>query len=313
MELQIGKRKAFFCNVKVILLYLVIYGHLIESRIEESAVLLWQYRLIYAIHMPLYAYVTGMFLKTPKACMSQAKTAIKYYGICQGICVVVSFAFSEKPLSFFKPWWHLWYMLSVIWWALICSVEGKIKNAWGQAVLLAGSVTVACLCGYADCIGRTLSLSRTLCFLPYVLLGRMMATDIKSKEYRWMCMGLGAISFLVFVILVQVVPVEFLYQATSYKATGVSFGGFLRFLCFGVAIGLGAFLLTWIPAKRYCWSKAGSDTMGVYLLHGPFVRLLRKAETGTEFFTIAAPLAALCVYFVLYEVCRWNGKWCRIT
>ena len=69
------ERKAFYCNAKVLLLFLVIYGHLLEKRIADSEIILWQYRAIYAVHIPLFAFLSGMFLKSEYACIKQMLSA----------------------------------------------------------------------------------------------------------------------------------------------------------------------------------------------------------------------------------------------
>lgn len=179
-------------------------------------------------------------------------------------------------------------------------------------LLLVFSIVLACLCGNWD-IGRTLSASRTICFLPYVLLGRLISLEKKFSEGRWCCIGVGGIAIVAFVLLSMVLPVDFFYQVSSYAMTDVMYGENFRFLSVLVSMGIGLPFLAWIPEKKYRWTKVGSDTMGVYLLQGPFVLFVRNMEMELSLFIVAAPVVAFSIYFVLYELCRWRGKWCRIT
>mgnify|MGYP003293127632 CR=1 FL=1 len=64
-------RDARYCNLKLLLIYLVIYGHLIEPGIWESKVLMVQYKLIYMFHMPLFSFLSGLFLNSSKTCSRQ--------------------------------------------------------------------------------------------------------------------------------------------------------------------------------------------------------------------------------------------------
>lgn len=54
-------RDAQYCNLKLLLIFLVIYGHLIEPGIRNSEVLMVQYRWIYMVHMPLFCFLSGFF------------------------------------------------------------------------------------------------------------------------------------------------------------------------------------------------------------------------------------------------------------
>lgn len=313
MKIQIGKRQAFYCNVKAVLLFLVIYGHLIEARIEDSDLLLWQYRLIYAVHMPMFAFVSGMFLKTKQACVRQMKASLKYYVLCQTVYVAVTLVTGTGQPSFLIPCWHLWYLLSMFWWALVCLAVGNTKKPLVQTAVMFFSIVLACLCGNWNSIGRVISLSRTLCFLPYVLLGRRLPVDLNFSGIRWICVGLGGFCVGVYCIIASIVPVEFFYHAASYETIQISNGAVFRLMSYGIALGIGAFLFSVIPSGRFEISKAGSDTLFVYLLHGPVVKLLQKIEIGTELFVVVAPVAAFAIYVLLYELGRWNSKWCRIT
>ena len=171
METKVKKRKALYCNVKALLLFLVIYGHLIEAHISDSAFLLLQYRMIYAVHMPMFAFLSGLFLKSEYDCLKQMRSALKIYVPAQLVAMLAVGITEKKELSFFTPYWHLWYLLSLFFWAGICYLVTRVKKTWVKAGVLLLSVIIACLCGYVDGIGRVLSLSRTLYFLPFVLLG----------------------------------------------------------------------------------------------------------------------------------------------
>ena len=57
--------RAGYCNLRALLMYLVIYGHLIEGRLGESPALQVQYRWIYAVHMPAFAFLSGLFCNKP--------------------------------------------------------------------------------------------------------------------------------------------------------------------------------------------------------------------------------------------------------
>lgn len=107
-------RKAGYCNLKLFLLFLVVYGHWIENRIDSSEVLHMQYRLIYFVHMPLFVFLSGLFIRNGEDCVRQVKRLLPLYAGVQLLAVLVS----GGAVSIWTPFWHLWYLLSFCWWAM---------------------------------------------------------------------------------------------------------------------------------------------------------------------------------------------------
>ena len=105
--------QADYSNLKLVLLYLVVYGHWIETRISDSKILLEQYRLNYLIHMPLFVFLSGLFLRNQEDCLRQIKRLLPVYGVMQVVVVVLS----GGTVKIWTPFWHLWYLLSFCFWA----------------------------------------------------------------------------------------------------------------------------------------------------------------------------------------------------
>ncbi|WP_394777737.1 acyltransferase family protein, partial [Undibacterium sp.] len=51
-------------NIKGVLIFFVVFGHLIEMHIEGDHFLHSIWIFIYSFHMPMFALVSGMFSKT---------------------------------------------------------------------------------------------------------------------------------------------------------------------------------------------------------------------------------------------------------
>lgn len=320
MDLTIKKRSALFCNLKVFLIFLVVYGHLIETRIDSDIVLMWQYRVIYAIHMPLFALLSGFFLKDGSACRAQMKNALKYYLLIQ--CAVAAGAkiAGVDGIGFIVPFWHLWYLLSLCFWAGICGGLSFLEAKWkwygkwrvkGLFVILP-CMWLACAAGETEWIGREFSLSRTIVFLPYVLAGRYLPRDISFKRYRAAGVILGLAAAGLLLMTEPVIPVKMFYQADSYRAAGVAEGKLFRVLCYLMGTGFCALFLTCMPERRLEVSKVGIDTLWIYLLHAPLVSLIRSIPLEEAEFICVAPILAVVVIAFLYEAGRWRGKLCRL-
>jgi len=51
-------------NIKGILIFFVVFGHLVETHIAGAPVIRTLWIFIYAIHMPMFALVSGMFSRS---------------------------------------------------------------------------------------------------------------------------------------------------------------------------------------------------------------------------------------------------------
>lgn len=302
---MIRSREALYCNLKLFLIFLVVYGHLIEGAIGQSERFALQYRIIYLFHMPLFVFLTGLFLKSKEQCASQGRRMLLWYLILQ--CPLAILYPNKYPLSL--PYWHLWYLLSLICW---CGVGwlwhrfGRGRIGW-KVLALALSVLLACLAGLNPKIGRGNSLSRTLVFLPFFLAGVFCPRDIPWKKLRPLgLLGLG-LGYWAFRAL-DGTSVYFLYHAASYGKLGAE-GILLRLWAMGAGLGIGLFLLTFTPGRRFPWTKMGNDTFPIFILHAPVVKYNLRQLPLTMW---NAPVIAAVFLLFLFTLFRWRGPMCAI-
>ena len=246
-------RNACYCNLKLGLLFLVILGHWIEPEIGSEPELYRLYRLIYLFHMPLFVFLSGLFIKDSRSCLRQLKRMAPLYLLCQAVAV----ALGQAPWH--TPWWILWYLLSLCCWLGISALLLRRKR--GRWTILFLSVALACLAGKISWIGRPFSLSRTVVFFPYFWLGVLLSPDIPWQKLRLLTLP-------ALLLLSPDISAVTLYHAAPCPPL-------LRLQCFGIALALGLLVLSWCPCRRFPWTRAGADTLPGYLLHGPLVRLLR--------------------------------------
>lgn len=178
----------------------------------------------------------------------------------------------------------------------------RLKRRWQRLAILLLSVLIACLCGYADGIGRVLSLSRTLYFLPFVLLGCFLPKETDFAKHKKTGLLLGVAALGLFLLVIRHLPVEFLYGADSFELLGVAYGAVARLFCILIAAGIGGALLCLLPRKSLSVSKIGVDTLLIYLLHGPLVKAIGYLELGKVWFALLAPVLAVLIYLGLYLV-----------
>lgn len=233
------------------------------------------YKLIYLFHMPGFAFLSGMGLQTCRKCLKSACSAARLYCMAQGIAVLCG-AMTGRRISFFTPYWHLWYLLSLACWSFLVWCCHFLKKTVSASVntwffCFAISASAALLCGITP-LGRFLSLSRTVVFFPYVLLGVYFSgrfpSGLSRKQKKWL--GVVGISGLPFICaILKKSGYIWLYRADSYRNLCLqpTEGIFMRILCFLAASDMILIVMTCVPSVRISVTQIGSDTLPVYLLH----------------------------------------------
>lgn len=290
---MIKMREARYCNIKLLLIFLVIYGHLIEPQINQSIIVSMQYKLIYLFHMPAFAFLSGLFIKDCRFCTMQLKKIVLLYAGLQ----ILMFICSGGTIDLRYPCWILWYLLSLSCWYCFMLVWLKFAKGKYKITILILSIIIGCFIGYVSCIDRRFSLSRTLVFFPYFWLGAISNHKTDWRKYRFQGIAALFISIIIFILSNKQLTASFLYHATPYGT--MKNGAILRLVCYVIGVSVMIFLLAWIPDRRFIFTKAGTDTMLAYILHVPFAVLLRELYFPWY------------IYLVITSVFLW--MLCRVT
>lgn len=293
---MVALRQAGYCNLKLFLLYLVIYGHWIEPRIGSDIFLSAQYQLIYLIHMPLFAFLSGLFLKDSRSCARQIRKLFPIYAAAQGICILLG----SGTVSVLTPFWHLWYLLSCCFWSGLAWLWFRFGSGRGKLLILAVSFAAGLAVSYVPWIGRTLSASRTIVFFPFFWAGIICPSDISWRKFRKFGLTALVLAILCFQMWGSRMSTGFLYHADPYSVTGGN--AELRLQSYLLSTMFGFFLLTIIPPLRLPFTRAGADTLPSYLLHAPLVAVLREIALPWPCYAIGSAW----VLYLLYIIPRWG-------
>lgn len=291
-------RAAGYCNLKLLLILSVVYGHWIEPWIWGSEGLRLQYQSIYLVHMPLFAFLSGLFLRRKEDCLRSVKRTMPVYLICQTLAVLLG----GGQVKVLTPWWHLWYLLSMVFWAGAGWLWFRFGRRKGGGAILLISLALGCLSGFVPWLDRTLSGSRTVVFFPYFWAGLMMKPEFDWKRLRPLSLLALVVAAIPAAWVLDHAGVTFLYHAAPFGR--VENGALLRLACYGVGFASGLFLLAWVPNRRFPFTRAGADTMMVYLLHAPLVAALRAFELQE----CAYLPASVGLIFVMNQIFRWSGN-----
>jgi len=157
-----SKRDYLFDNLKVLLIFLVVFGHSLENYIDNNMVLRSIYFFIFMFHMPLFIYISGYFSKNIDKCRKNASKDLLMPFIFFNIIWYVSIGKLDRPIYY--AGWTLWYLLSLFLWRFF--LKDIIKVKW----ILGLSIILGLLIGFYDMSIDLLSFSRTFAFFPFFLI-----------------------------------------------------------------------------------------------------------------------------------------------
>lgn len=151
-----------FDNIRLILIFFVIFGHLIEYFAADGIL----YRWIYSFHMPVFIFISGYFAKfNPKKIVCNILVPYVLLQILYTAFDHLLYGNAPFRLQFTTPYWLLWYLLSLFCYYLLLPLIDTDRASVQLFVFLA-CVALALLSGFGQGFGYFLSLSRTFVFLP---------------------------------------------------------------------------------------------------------------------------------------------------
>lgn len=278
------ERNAFFDNARVILIFLVVFGHMIQPFVADSAGMNTLYVWIYMFHMPAFILISGFFAKgagDPHYIWNLIKKLLMPYLIFQVIYTGYYFLIGKADwqAGIFYPHWSLWFLFSLFSWHILLYFFKKLSPAYGISLALLIGIGV----GYFGEIGHTFSLSRTFVFFPFFLIGYWLTEKqlMQVKEKVVMRAGLGVMA--VMALLIYYLPdinTGWVLASKSYGDLGVEWtGGLVRFAVYILSALMVVSVLAWIPKNNIKYvTHLGTRTIYVYLLHGFFIQYFRQAE-----------------------------------
>ncbi len=279
-----NSRNYYFDNVKLILISLVVFGHLIEPLIFNSS-FRFIYMIIYSFHMPLFIFVTGYFAKPNLNGVNKLWKLFIKYEIIYGLCGIILFLIfkpelpmrESEPLIFtaLQPIWLLWYLLSLIWWRYLLVLIKKYRYFW---LILVFAIIAH---NFLNFNFRVLSIGRTLSFAPFFFAGYYVKENglniVEYKKYR-------KILFILVIGLVwfwtyygQAINEEVLYGAYSLSNINFEYQKIveIKALMYIIAIYTGLIVLLFVTHDKRSYSEYGKDTLPIYIYHGLIIMVLK--------------------------------------
>lgn len=278
------ERNPYFDNAKLILIFLVVFGHMIQPFIDGSSGLTTLYMWIYTFHMPAFIFLAGFYAKgsgNKDYIIKLAKKLLVPYLIFQFLYTGFYFFIGKESwqTGVFHPHWSLWFLCSLFSWHILLALFKKFPIVLSVSF----AVFIGLIVGYFGEIGHTFSLSRTFVFFPFFLLGYW----ITEKHVMWLKRkAIKTVSLIVLLVVAAAIYIapEFnsgwLLASKSYGDLGMpAYGGLTRLVVYVTSTIMAMSILAWIPQKKSRLSHLGTRTLYVYLLHGFLIQLFRQADT----------------------------------
>lgn len=271
-----SKRISFYDNLKFILILLVVVGHFIDLKTDNSDIYKGLFLFIYSFHMPIFIFISGLFYRNKKT--KEKVVMFILLGLLAKIVLFLTSFILQGNVSFslFNHPDLPWFMFALAFYILISSFLNNIDKKY----LLIFSILLACIIGYDNSIGSFLSLSRIIVFYPFFILGQMIDKNEILKLHDDKILKI--ISF--FVIIVWIIIcfygldysyiLRLLYTGKNPYIVNPDFikwGMFYRLICYISTLCVSMAILSLVPLRSFKLSKLGSKTLQVYFWHYVFI------------------------------------------
>lgn len=215
------KRICWWDNIKFVMIVLVVAGHFADTLVAHSGLMKSFYLFIYAFHMPVFLFISGMFYK-PERIGRKMMFYITSGFLLKIVTYIAQYAAGGKPeFTLLSEMGAPWFMFCM---AFYIGIAYILRNSDKRPVIVI-TMVLAAFTGYDKNIGDFLCISRTLVFLPFFLLGTVIKPDkiagFRRRNAGWL-IPLGMIILAVwgylcfgqrehFYILRHLLPEEMLF------------------------------------------------------------------------------------------------------
>lgn len=278
-------RDAYYDNAKFLLVFFVVFGHLIQSYITSDRGAYALYTTIYTFHMPAFILISGFFAKGFRKKGYIKKVAGKLivpYLIFQLIySLYYAFIYEQEAAVFdpLIPQWSLWFLISLFSWNLLLYVFAR----WRKGFSLFLAVALGILAGYLDEYSSLLSISRTFVFFPFFLIGFYAKKEyfdkLRNFRFRYISIFVLVAIFAVFYFAPDL-DHRWLFGSIPYSEleTWDLNAVIIRMGVYALTLLATISFLAAVPKQEYFFTNWGVSSIYVYLLHGFFIKYFRSSE-----------------------------------
>lgn len=296
-------------NVKALLIFLVVVGHMTTDYAPDSWIVRWITVWIFSFHMPAFVFTSGIVHKRyiteeQEAAGIKGQTDLRWdriIGYILSAYALKAFLYYSRMLIWPNPPWHWlsehsipWYLFVMAEYELLFYVMRRIDSIVKPWVIIAASFVLCSAAGYFKLPeeGDFFCLLRFFNFLPFYALGYYLDTRafnkwIDGKRMKVAGWIIIAVSLTAFANSRWGIygwrkwftgrrSYEWLLQ---YFDFAVKSGWWVRLALWGFSLLMAFAVIAVIPDRdlKY-FSVVGQRTLGIYFWHKPTQYLLKMGN-----------------------------------
>lgn len=301
------KRSFYLDNFKAILIILVVLTHFtgILSGKSDFFKAFQLFNNFY--YMPAFIMISG-YLSKKNNTVKLIKSLLIPYIFVQILNIILDFFVTHQSnsISLFYPKFTLWYLLSLFLWRISIKYVSRLR--YSMLVM----TSIALFAGFDSSIGTFMSLSRTLYFYPFFLLGYSINNVQCILKYKKNSIKLTSFFALTAIFIytyynINTDILNLLTGAKDYEDMDLATWGWLyRLICHGIGYAMTFFIAMLIPLNKLFITDLGKNTMSVYAFHGIVYQFIRHRLEIYNY--IDTPLTYLLliifVFFLIWILSR---------
>ncbi len=291
-----NSRSAYWDNIKGFLIILVVFAHcLFEWQNSPLNNLLVD--AIYMFHMPAFVFVSGYFSESEhsRSFFPMMNLFVAFILLNGFFMLREIFSVGNFP-SAVEPYFSAWYLIALIVWRLTIPFLERIRNILPHLIL------ISIVAGFWADINLEFAAVKIVVFFPYFMAGYLFSRETAAKLQSKKFFPLGLI-LLVLTICAGVFSYE-TFNLTdrdllpnSYANIDGLFGRISLLIVASLAIV--TLLISSVEKNIPLLTKAGKNSLAIYLLHRPFTIWFSESFSTSEFQIGAAIVATFLMTLIL--------------
>lgn len=303
-------------NIKALLIFLVVVGHMTTDYVSDSQLVRWTTLWIYSFHMPAFIFISGLvhknYITEERAALGiKGETKLRWdkiigFFLCgYGLKVFLQFT---RTLMGQHPLWHTieepgipWYLFVMAEYEALFYLMRKLDDKVKPWMMITGAFALSAAVGYFPFINDTFCLSRMINFLPIYMIGYYL--DMKEfnsflDDKKWL-KAVGWCGIAVSMAVCYFGPWglyswrKWFTGRRSYAFLNDFFPGtysngwWIRLAVWLVAIVITLCVVSVVPDKKLGYvTTVGARTLNIYFWHRPVCYLFRNWEVLPKLFVL---------------------------
>ena len=290
-------RSAYWDNIKGFLIILVVFAHCIIN-FQDRPLNNFLFDAIYMFHMPAFVFVSGYFSKSEHSrSFFPMMNLVVAYILLDGFFLLRGIFFDGTTMTIVNPYFSAWYLIALIIWRLTVPLLERVKNILPLLILL------SLIAGFWTDINMTFAAVKIIVFAPYFMAGYLFSRESAKELQQKKFLPRGLLLLLITISLGYFCHETFNLTDREllpnvYNNLNGLFGRISLLIISGLSIVV---LLTASVEKFFpILTKAGKNSLAIYLLHRPLTLLLAEkfSASSTELQLCAAIIATLLMTII---------------